>query len=93
MTSDTLKKTVSRAYHWDIMQLETRLFFITFWTMMNEVKFKRIPVPRGVNFSHWGDCQSMIKKVASSKSVSPEVFDNTYIQMFDWSPLDPGLHQ
>ena len=27
------------------------------------------------------------------RSGTPNVFDNTYDQMLDWSPLDPGLHQ
>ena len=50
MTRGTVKRTVSRAYHWNFMKLETRLF----WTMTIGENIQRLAVPRGVNFSHWG---------------------------------------
>ena len=67
----TLKKTVSRAYHWDFMKLETRLFSKTFWLMTIGKKIQRLPVPRGVNFTHWGGCQLMSKKVTSNALALP----------------------
>ena len=81
MPRGTLKQTVSRASHWDIMPSETMLLSQTFWTMMIGKKIQHLPVTHGVN---------VIGVVANQRS---NTLDNTYNQMLDWLQQDPGLHQ
>ena len=51
------------------------------------------PSPTWSEFQSLGWLPINDQESNEQRSGTPNVFDNTYDQMLDWSPADPGLHQ